>query len=193
MMKKIAAMVLVTAGLICIIYSGSELWKGRQLQVSTLHQAKAIMKETEKTVTATKIIHPKVIDKNIIGILDIPKINQELPIVEGTSPDQLAKGVGHYKTSSLPGNRDQIVFSGHRDTVFQHFGELEKGDIVKVKLKRGTYLYVIDHMKIVEADDTTIIHHTQPKEELVLTTCYPFHYVGNAPKRYIIYAYPKTS
>ena len=192
-MKKIAAMVLVTAGLICIIYSGSELWKGRQLQVSTLHQAKAIMKETEKTVTATKIIHPKVIDKNIIGILDIPKLNQELPIVEGTSPDQLAKGVGHYKTSSLPGNQDQIVFSGHRDTVFQHFGELEKGDIVKVKLKSGTYLYVIDHMKIVEADDTTIIHHTQPKEELVLTTCYPFHYVGNAPKRYIIYAYPKTS
>ncbi|GAE95081.1 hypothetical protein JCM21714_4290 [Gracilibacillus boraciitolerans JCM 21714] len=44
--------------------------------------------------------------------------------------------------------------------------------------------------KIVDADDTTIIKSTAPDEELVITTCYPFSYVGNAPERYIIYAKP---
>lgn len=183
----------MTAGLICFIYSGTKVWKGRQLQVSTLHQAKAMTEEIGSSVKVQKKQASNKPDKNIIGLLQIPKLEKELPIIEGTSPDDLLKGVGHYKTSSLPGSKDQIVFSGHRDTVFRRFGELKKGDTVTVKLKNGTYLYVIDHMKIVDADDRTIIHSTKPKEELVLTTCYPFQYVGNAPKRYIIYAYPKTT
>ena len=190
-MKKLA-FVIITAGLICLIYSGTELWKGRQLQVSALHQAKAMTKEIGSPLKVQEKQVPNKINKNIIGLLEIPKLDKELPIVEGTTLDDLAKGVGHYKTSSLPGANDQIVLSGHRDTVFQRFGELKKCDKVTVKLKSGSYNYVIDHMKIVDADDLTIIHSTKPREELVLTTCYPFHYVGNAPKRYIIYAYPKT-
>ncbi|MBB2482758.1 class D sortase [Bacillus sp. APMAM] len=191
-MKKIA-FVIMTAGLICLIYSGTELWKGRQLQVSALHQAKAITKEIDSPLKGQEKQVPNKTNKNIIGLLEIPKLEKELPIVEGTTLDDLAKGVGHYKTSSLPGGKDQIVLSGHRDTVFLRFGELKKGDTVTVKLKSGSYQYVIDHMKIVDADDRSIIHSTKPREELVLTTCYPFHYVGNAPKRYIIYAYPKTT
>ncbi|MGV3464653.1 MAG: class D sortase [Heyndrickxia sp.] len=191
-MKKLAIGIMI-AGLICLINSGWNIWKGRQLQVSTLHQAKAMTNEIGSSVKVQENHTRKKKDKNIIGVLEIPRLDKELPIVEGTSPENLEKGVGHYKSSSLPGNKDQIVLSGHRDTVFQRFGELKKGDTVTVKLKSGTYLFVIDHMKIVDADDRTIIHSTKPKEELVLTTCYPFHYIGNAPKRYIIYAYPKTT
>ncbi|PKR83953.1 class D sortase [Heyndrickxia camelliae] len=192
-MKKLA-MVMMTAGIICLVYSGWNIWKGRQLQLSTLQQAKAMTNEVGNSVKEQgKYSSSKKIDKNIIGVLEIPRLEKELPIVEGTTPDNLEKGVGHYKTSALPGNKDQIVLSGHRDTMFRRFGEIKKGDTVTLKLKSGSYLYVVDHMKIVHADDRTIIHSTKPKEELVLTTCYPFHYVGNAPKRYIIYAYPKTT
>ncbi|MBS4174011.1 class D sortase [Bacillus sp. FJAT-49736] len=195
-MKKIAALVILTTGLVCIIYSGFQIWKGRELQASALHQAKVMTKELGNSTQVNdikKTKHVRITDKNIIGLLTIPRLEEDLPIVEGTSPDQLEKGVGHYETSALPGSNDQIVLSGHRDTVFQRFGELKKGDEVTVKLKNGSFPYIIDHMKIVAADDRTIIHSTKPREELVLTTCYPFHYVGNAPKRYIIYAYPKTS
>ncbi|MFD2923522.1 sortase [Halobacillus naozhouensis] len=52
----------------------------------------------------------------------------------------------------------------------------------------GTYTYQMSHAKIVDAEDTTVIHSTYPEEILVLTTCYPFSFIGNAPKRYIIYA-----
>ncbi len=128
-----------------------------------------------------------------VGILEIPRVQAELPIVEGTDPNDLEKGVGHYKGSSLPGENGQIVLSGHRDTVFRRLGELKIGDSLIVKIPKGTFSYEITHTKIVDAKNTSVITLQKEKEELILTTCYPFHYIGNAPKRYIIYAKPKSS
>lgn len=110
--------------------------------------------------------------------------------MEGTDPDDLEKGVGHYKGSAYPLQNDQIVLSGHRDTVFRSLGEVKIGDTFVIELPYGEYTYEMVDSKIVDADDTTIIKSTAPREELVITTCYPFSYVGNAPDRYIIYAKP---
>lgn len=128
-----------------------------------------------------------------VGILDIPKIKAELAIIEGTDPDDLEKGVGHYKGSFFPGDHGQIVLSGHRDTVFRRLGELKIGDSLNMQMPYGNYTYEITHTKIVKADDTSIITLQNQEEELILTTCYPFRYVGNAPDRYIIYAKLKSS
>ncbi|MCM2531468.1 class D sortase [Neobacillus pocheonensis] len=128
---------------------------------------------------------------DIVGILAIPKIKAELAIVEGTNPDDLKKGVGHYKGSYFPKDNGQIVLSGHRDTVFRHLGELKIGDTLEIKMPYGSFTYTITHTKIVDSKDTSIITLQHKQEELILTTCYPFHYIGNAPKRYIIYAKPK--
>ncbi|MCB4341535.1 class D sortase [Bacillus subtilis] len=128
---------------------------------------------------------------DVAGLLTIPAINAELPIVEGTDPNDLAKGVGHYKGSYYPAQNGQIVLSGHRDTVFRRAGELRKGDTLRVDTGYGGYDYIIKDMKIVSKDDNSIITLQHEKEELILTTCYPFSYIGDAPDRYIIYAYPK--
>jgi sortase A len=127
---------------------------------------------------------------DVIGLLFISKIHAELPIVEGTDADDLRKGVGHYKGSYLPGQKGQIVFSGHRDTVFRNMGKVKIGDTIKVKMPNGTFNYKITHTKIVDSKDTSIITLQHQEEELILTTCYPFRYVGNAPNRYIVYAKP---
>lgn len=128
---------------------------------------------------------------DVIGVLQIPKIKAELPIIEGTDEEMLERGVGHYSTSAFPLDNEQIVLSGHRDTVFRNFGKLELGDRLTVKMPYGTFEYEISSTDIVDKDDTSVIR-SMGKEVLVLTTCYPFRYVGNAPKRYIIYAYPVT-
>jgi sortase A len=80
--------------------------------------------------------------------------------------------------------------SGHRDTVFRHLGELKMGDQLIVKVPNGSFAYKIIHTKIVDSKDTSVITLEKDHEELILTTCYPFRYIGNAPKRYIIYADP---
>ncbi|WP_100333171.1 class D sortase [Bacillus alkalisoli] len=128
---------------------------------------------------------------DVVGLLQIERINAKLPIVAGTDPDDLEKGVGHYTGSSYPGEIGQIVLSGHRDTVFRRLGELQMGDEFVVAMPYGDFVYEIYDYKIVDADDLSIITLQKEKKDLLLTTCYPFSFVGNAPDRYILYAKPK--
>ncbi|WP_260866957.1 class D sortase [Paenibacillus sp. Y412MC10] len=130
-------------------------------------------------------------ENDVIGLLEIPKIDAKLPIIEGTDEEMLDKGVGHYSPSVLPTDGEQILLSGHRDTVFRKFADLEIGDHFIVNMPYGTFEYEMKSSKIVDKDDTSVIR-SMGKEVLVLSTCYPFHYVGPAPDRYVIYAYPVT-
>nr|WP_077248099.1 class D sortase [Bacillus sp. FJAT-27986] len=130
-------------------------------------------------------VYPKTGEE--FGELIIPKISAYLPIIEGTDEDELEKGVGHYSDSVLPGMKDNSVLSGHRDTVFRKLGQVGKGDELIVQTKAGTFTYKVFGVRIVDADDRTVI---VPKSRPVLTvtTCYPFDYIGDAPQRYILSA-----
>ncbi len=130
-------------------------------------------------------VYPSVGDN--IGSLYIPVLKQKLPIIQGTGTDELKKGVGHFAQSVLPGEKDNCVLSGHRDTVFAKLGKLKIGDQLIVQTSAGTYTYEIKGIRIVDKDDKTVI---VPADHavLTLTTCYPFLFVGNAPDRYILTA-----
>ncbi|RQW23113.1 class D sortase [Bacillus sp. C1-1] len=123
------------------------------------------------------------------AILEIESLDRQLPIVEGTNPEELQRGVGHYRDSVLPGGDEQILLSGHRDTVFRDFGELEIGDLFIVHMEYGSFRYKIEETEIVDADDRTVIRE-MGEEVLVVTTCYPFDFINHAPERFVIYAYP---
>lgn len=69
-------------------------------------------------------------------------------------------------------------------------GELEIGDVFVLQLSYGNFTYEIDNTRIVDADDRTVIKSTAPNEILTVTTCYPFSFIGNAPKRYVLTAKP---
>jgi len=124
---------------------------------------------------------------DVIGSLSIPVLKQKLPIVEGTADDDLKRGVGHFSQSVLPGEQDNCVLSGHRDTVFASLGKLKVGDLFIAQTVAGAFTYQISRIRIVHKDDTTII---VPTDHAVLTvsTCYPFHFVGAAPDRYVLIA-----
>lgn len=124
---------------------------------------------------------------DLMGELIIPKLEASLPIIHGTNEDELEKGVGHFAESVMPGENDNSVLSGHRDTVFRELGEVGKGDLLIVKTFSGTFTYKVRQVRIVDEDDRTVI---VPKPEAILTvsTCYPFDYVGYAPERYILVA-----
>jgi sortase A len=178
--------------LVGVIVLGIGIWQIIDVKMQTnasLQEAKAIVAKNNGDFSdkiRKKLPPPQTGDT--VGLLDIPKIDAELAIVEGTDPDDLEKGVGHYKGSFYPSDQGQIVLSGHRDTVFRQLGELKIGDSLKMQMPYGNFNYEITHTKIVNSNDTSIITLQKQKEELILTTCYPFRYVGNAPKRYIIYA-----
>jgi sortase A len=140
----------------------------------------------EPTVTASVTVRaPKKGER--IGTLSIPSLKLRLPIVEGTDEKQLDKGVGHFSGSVMPGQEDNCVLAGHRDTVFARLGKLKIGDELVVQTDAGMFTYEITKIRIVHKDDKTVI---VPSEHAILTvsTCYPFHYVGFAPDRYILVA-----
>lgn len=181
----------ILVGIVLIAVGFGQMANSKIQIVKTLEKAKHMVGNFKVSPQITKRTPKKTIIGDTIGLLIIPKIKAELAIVEGTDPDDLAKGVGHYKGSCLPGGHGQIVLSGHRDTVFRHLGEVSIGDTLEVRMPNGTFSYKITRTKIVKSDDTSIITLQNKQEELILTTCYPFRYIGNAPKRYIIYAYPE--
>ncbi|MBT2661643.1 class D sortase [Bacillus sp. ISL-45] len=123
----------------------------------------------------------------MIGNLAIPKLNATLPIYHGTDEDELEKGVGHFAGSVLPGEKDNSVLSGHRDTVFRQLGNVGKGDLLVVSTEAGEFTYKVRKVRIVDADDRTVIV-PKPRATLTVTTCYPFDFIGDAPERYILVA-----
>lgn len=193
--SKLLPLLLIIGGLLIAWFGGGEkIISSRQKVETSLAEAHEIVNSKDNSsnnvANDQSAAQKKFNTGDTIGLLIIPKIEAELPIVEGTDPDDLEKGVGHYKESSYPDEGGQIVLSGHRDTVFRHTGELEVGDKLTISLSYGSFEYKITHTKIVDKADKSVITLQRKKEELILTTCYPFSYIGNAPDRYIIYAEP---
>lgn len=188
-MRKLSV-VLILIGFIVLGTSIFQIGKTKISQKKNLKEVQAMLETGEKSIDDVfpDDFLPNTGDK--VGILHIPKLESDLPIIEGTHEDELREGVGHYKGTAYPLQDDQIVLSGHRDTVFRRMGELELGDIMTVQLPYGEFSYEIVETKIVDADDRTIIVPTSPDEVLTVTTCYPFNFVGYAPDRYIITALP---
>ncbi len=190
---NILATILLITGMGLVIYSLTEIFKGEQEVKKARAEAEEILQQqpgekSKKDHLTADDFHFAVGDT--IGLLYIPKLDRDLPIIEGTNPEELERGVGHYLGTALPGQKDQIVLSGHRDTVFRNFDQLAIGDTFVLKLPYGTFEYEIFDTEIVSADDTTVIRSTAPEEILTVTTCYPFYFIGNAPDRFIFYAKP---
>lgn len=122
-----------------------------------------------------------------IGTLVIPRLKLATPILQGTSEAQLRRGVGHIPTTVLPGELDNVVLSGHRETVFRHLGDVRIGDRLITRTSAGTFTYVVTRLRIVDDEDRTVIVPTDDAT-LTLTTCYPFDTPGYLPSRYIVVA-----
>lgn len=185
--------ILIIGGLSFLIYGGYQLLDSYLKESERVDEAKAFVSEEVVNEIDEDLLkfYENIEIGETIGILYIPKLDRELPIIEGTDEEELAQGVGHYRDSGLPGENRQILLSGHRDTVFREFGELEHGDEFHIQMEHGTFIYEIHDHEIVPADDRTVIDPMREEEYLTVSTCYPFNFIGSAPDRYVLYAYPK--
>ncbi|TCW40428.1 class D sortase [Laceyella sacchari] len=188
---RVIALALVTAGVAYASYSAVNYIEKLQVVTTAAGSGQEApklksappRKHADQWVVVPKEERPKR-GEHFADLL-IPKLDARMPIIEGTHEDELASGVGHYAGSVLPGEPDNAVLSGHRDTVFRKIGQLKKGDELRVRTKQGTFVYVITKTWVTKPDDrTVIVPHGKPV--LTLTTCYPFTFVGPAPERYII-------
>jgi sortase A len=122
-----------------------------------------------------------------LGILRIPKISVEVPVLEGTDDLSLNRGVGHVTGTANPGREGNVAIAGHRDGFFRGLKDVFLGDKVELVTPQRTETYIIDRITIVQPSDVSVL---QPRSQasLTLITCYPFYFIGSAPQRYIVQA-----
>lgn len=192
-MLKTFSLVLMISGLLILTKVGFEFYNSKAKEDQRLDEARTFVSEdVMKEIDDVSLFNYESIKEgDTVGIFYIPRLDREIPIIEGTNEEELSQGVGHYIGTGYPGENKQILLSGHRDTVFRQFGELEDGDELHVKMEHGTFIYEIRDHIIVDADDTTVIDPNRKDEVLTVSTCYPFSFIGDAPDRYVIFAYPK--
>lgn len=174
-------------GLYCIIF-GMFLTLLAGYQYEKAHNVIKIKPtHTENKVTTEKV-SKKYQEGEKIGTMILSSLKEYIPIYEGTNASVLAKGAGHYSKSALPGEQDNhVIISGHRDTYFHSLKNLKRNDLITVETAKGTFTYFIKKFSVVPAQDYTILT-PRSKPILTLTTCYPFSFIGNAPKRFIVTA-----
>jgi len=137
---------------------------------------------------------PAVAAGGLIGRMEIPRLLLSVVVVEGVDKTSLRRAVGHIPGTALPGEAGNVGLARHRDTFFRPLKDLKIRDEVQFSTLKGTFKYQVVSLRIVEPDTVGVL---APSGENVLTlvTCYPFYYVGPAPKRWIVRArqvWPKT-
>ncbi len=123
-----------------------------------------------------------------IGRIEIPRIGVRAMIVNGTTTTTLRRAVGHIEGTPLFGSGGNVGLAAHRDTFFRGLRDIRKGDAIEIDTLQGAYEYVVDATRIVGPDDTAVLD-AAARPTLTLVTCYPFDYVGPAPRRFIVQAY----
>jgi len=125
-----------------------------------------------------------------VGKLEIPRIGISVMVLQGMEPDTLKLGAGHVPGTPLPGADGNVAIAAHRDTFFRKLEGILSGDRVQFTTQRGTFEYIVGSTEIVDPEDTQPME-SRDQRELTLITCYPFFFVGAAPRRFIVHAEPR--
>jgi sortase A len=106
----------------------------------------------------------------------ISKLAIDWPIVEGDSWEELKRGVGHHVGSADPGERGNLVLSGHDDVfgeVFKDLDQLENGDLVQIFAGGHAFRYQVRAKRVVSPSELSVLDPTR-EPVVTLITCTPY-------------------
>jgi sortase A len=130
----------------------------------------------------------KVVAGSPLGRIEIRSIGLAAMIMEGIDGKTLRLAVGHIPGTPLPGQRGNVGLVAHRDTFFRGLRNIHKDDDITLTTLHGSDRYRVDSTQVVEPEDTKVLDATA-EDFLTMVTCYPFYFVGPAPKRFIVRAH----
>ena len=188
---------LLVVGIVCLGYYGYvsaeaalyQAYESRELD-AILASAPAADIELPSTPAATAAAVPRRVPLkrgSAVGRLEIPRLGVSAVVRTGSDARTLRLAVGHIPGTAFPGDPGNAGLAAHRDTFFRRLGEIKAGDEVRVVTPDGTFRYEVEGTKVVEPTDVWVLDPTE-RPSLTLVTCYPFRYIGPAPRRFIVRA-----
>ena len=173
-----------------VVYQRYQWWKFERARVS------AIARNVEQEGASSKVIKAAIMEETadpregeVVGKLEVPRVGISVMVFQGIEDDTLAVGAGHVPATPLPSRAGNVAIAAHRDTFFRKLQGIKAGDSIQFATTGGNYEYVVDSTEIVDPQDTQVME-SRAYPELTLITCYPFYFVGAAPKRFIVHAQP---
>jgi sortase A len=149
------------------------------------------LKQAQPSIgSARETVNPAVapIPGMALGKIEITRIGLTAMIMEGTDTRTLRRAVGHVRGTPLPGHQGNVAIAGHRDTFFRPLRNVRRDDEITLTTLTGSYRYLVDSTQVVPPGDTKVLDNSDDTT-LTLVTCYPFYFVGPAPKRFIVRAH----
>jgi sortase A len=184
--------ILIVVGLICLGYFAYVSVEARLYQAIENRELDLILASVPPAATppaattaAIKPVRPS--PGSALGRIEIPRLGVSAIIRAGSDARTLRLAVGHIPGTALPGEIGNIGLAGHRDTFFRRLRDIRAADDIRVVTTAGTFVFKVDTTSVVSPKDTWVLKPTR-KSTLTLVTCYPFTYIGSAPKRFIVHA-----
>lgn len=144
-------------------------------------------RDPERLAFLARSLRRRTEDGDAIGRIEMPDIDVDQVIVEGTGTDDLRKGPGHYPRTAWPGMRGTVAIAGHRTTYgapFNAIDELERGDRITVEMPYGRFVYRVERSRIVPPTAVEVVRRVG-HDRLVLSACHPKY---SAAKRIVVFA-----
>jgi sortase A len=142
-----------------------------------------VVRPSRKSVPSSRLSSPTA----LIGRLTVPRLHLSAMVREGIDPNTLLLAIGHIPATALPGQAGNVGVAGHRDTFFRGLKDLRARDEIRFSTLNGDFKYVVESLIIVEPDNVGVLAQSS-ENVLTLVTCYPFSYIGAAPKRFVVRA-----
>jgi sortase A len=187
--------VLITAGVVLLLLVVYELWWTNVVaEQQAEQQREQLLQAWEQqpspdpapTAPAETPVAVAPIPAEAFALMYIPRLQTDVwatPVIEGVTTDDLAKGIGHFPDSALPGEVGNAAFAGHRAThgePLANVDALQVGDLVYIQTATGWYTYKLTHDQLVMPWDVWVIDPVPgqagavPTEPLLtLVTCHP--------------------
>lgn len=123
----------------------------------------------------------------VLAVLRIQRVDLEVPVKYGTSEEVLAGAAGLIEGTARPGSSGNIGIAAHRDTFFRALEDVVLGDLIEIDTGAGVRIYEVVTLSVVDPEDVEVLEYSGI-DQVTLVTCFPFHYFGNAPQRFIVRA-----
>ena len=123
----------------------------------------------------------------VIGKLEAPRIDLSAILLEGDDSRSLRLGAGHIPGTALPGEAGNLGIAAHRDTFFRPLRHISPNDEIDLITADHKYRYLVTSTEIVPPGAVCVLR-SKGRPELTLVTCYPFYYIGPAPRRFVVHA-----
>ena len=126
--------------------------------------------------------------QSVIGRITVPRLGISAILKEGVGRRTLNLAVGHIPSTALPGQPGNVGVAAHRDNLFRGLKDIKRDDSITLTTLDNTYVYHVVSTRVVDPTDVSVLDATADEKTLTLVTCYPFYFVGHAPRRFIVRA-----